>query len=124
MPFNILLLESKNFKIIFNREENTFGIPKQIVLEKGSSGLFSYLEYMRINYGIEKYDISYHKQPSTNECQLCKSPFSLGVKHHCRCCGRLVDSNCILQHNIKILNINTPKRVCRDCYNILTFTYE
>ena len=58
----------------------------------------------------------------TNTCQCCghmiKSGFILSGKHHCRCCGTVVCSDCstkrlVLPH----LGFSEPVRVCDICYN-------
>eukprot|EP00968_Pinguiococcus_pyrenoidosus_P027386 scaffold7375_cov268-Pinguiococcus_pyrenoidosus.AAC.36 len=56
---------------------------------------------------------------STNECEVCKSPFTLlRRRHHCRNCGDLVCSQCSTHKlNLPHINATTAQRVCDRCYD-------
>mmetsp|Transcript_27176 Transcript_27176/g.54692 ORF Transcript_27176/g.54692 Transcript_27176/m.54692 type:complete len:92 (+) Transcript_27176:100-375(+) len=57
-------------------------------------------------------------------CTKCKSPFSFFVrKHHCRHCGFIFCEECSAKTcSIPQFDINTPVRVCDDCFTTVKRT--
>lgn len=51
------------------------------------------------------------------ECQVCLKPFSFLVrKHHCRCCGRIICSECS-KNSMRFSDLPRSERVCYPCFN-------
>jgi ankyrin repeat protein len=57
-----------------------------------------------------------------NACQNCGTSFGITTrKHHCRHCGRLLDSKCCSKQMPLIkFGLMKPVRVCNECWDILT----